>query len=276
MGRVALKVQYVGSQFYGWQRQSHHRSVQADLEDAIASRVNHPVIIHGAGRTDTGVHALGQVAHFDTHSRITAAQWRLILNNCLPDDIVIRASVAVPWQWHARFSAEWRQYRYLIWNDPLPHAFWRLFSWQVRQPLDIQPMQAALTGLRGEHDLDVFRMAGSKRKDSWVQVHQVRCDRDQHLISIDVRARGFLYGMMRLLVGSLVKVGSGELSVADFEATWRSRTQPPVRFSAPAAGLCLTGVGYTPDPFASDLPAQDSCANAGQGDTLVWFPFGDD
>ncbi len=137
-------------------------------------------------------------------------------------------------------------------------------------------MQAALTGLRGEHDLDVFRMAGSKRKDSWVQIHQVRCVRDQHLISIDVRARGFLYGMMRLLVGSLVKVGSGELSVADFEATWRSRTQPPVRFSAPAAGLCLTGVGYTPDPFASDLPAQDSCANAGQGDTLVWFPFGDD
>lgn len=266
MGRVALKIQYVGSQFYGWQRQSRHRSVQATLEDVIASRTGHPVVVHGAGRTDAGVHASGQVAHFDTLASIPTEQWRLILNNCLPTDIVIAAAEDVPWQWHARFSASWRQYRYLVWNHEVPHAFWRLFSWQWRQPLVTEPMHSALTQLVGEHDLEIFRMAGSKRADSIVDVMHVNCDRQGSLIRIDVRAKGFLYGMMRLLVGSLIKVGTGELSLDGFAAMWRDRTVAPTRFSAPAAGLCLTGVGYPQNPF-------EKC---GEGDTLVWFPFGDD
>ncbi|MGK7913611.1 MAG: tRNA pseudouridine(38-40) synthase TruA [Synechococcus sp.] len=247
--RLVLKLQYLGTRFFGWQRQPRHRSVQQDLEQTIARLTGESVVVSGAGRTDTGVHASGQVAHFDTHSPIPIDRWGFALNNALPSDVVVRAVSEVAEDWHARFTATWRSYRYAIWNAESPDVFWRLFSWHHRHPLSDRDMQAALLSLVGEHDLEVFRLSGSQRAHSRVQVQSVDCWRSGPLIWIDVKASGFLYRMMRLLVGALASVGLGEIAPGDFERMWRDRNRPAIRFSAPAQGLCLTGVGYPSDPF---------------------------
>lgn len=250
--RIALRVQYLGAQFHGWQRQARHRSVQQVLEEAVASRAGHFAVIHGAGRTDTGVHAAGQVCHFDTRSPIPCDQWRLVLNNCLPEDVAILVSTQVSPEWHARFSASWRRYRYLILNQQLPDVFWRPFSWHHRDPLDVKMMDYALQSIVGAHDLEAFRRAGSPRPHSWVTVQQVSCQQAGNLISVEVQASGFLYRMMRLLVGALAYVGRQELSPQGFEQLWQTKdwTSLRSRYCAPPQGLCLIGVGYPQDPFA--------------------------
>lgn len=247
--RIALRVQYLGSTFHGWQRQAAHRSVQGVLEEAIASRAGHKVTVHGAGRTDAGVHAAGQVAHFDTTS--TIRDWSLVLNACLPEDVAVLAAAEVPNSWHARFSATRRRYRYLILNRERPDVFWRLFSWHVRWPLQVERMAEALNSLLGEHSLEAFRCTGSKRAHSTVQVQEVLCQRLGEMVSIEVQASGFLYRMMRLLVGSLQVVGRGELSPEGFVRLWQHNdwSQMRTRYSAPPQGLCLTDVGYAADPF---------------------------
>ncbi|MGK7907262.1 MAG: tRNA pseudouridine(38-40) synthase TruA [Synechococcus sp.] len=258
--RIALKLQYLGTRFFGWQRQPHHRSVQEELERTITRLTGEPVVISGAGRTDTGVHACGQVAHFDTHSPIPLDRWGFALNNALPTDVVVRAVTGVAADWHARFSATWRSYRYAIWNIEYPDVFWRLFSWHHRHPLDDCRMNSALQTIVGEHDFEVFRLSGSKRLHSRVHIQAVECWRSGPLIWIDVKASGFLYRMMRLLVGALVSVGLGDLSPQEFELMWR-RDRPAIRYSAPAQGLCLTGVGYSSDPFqASQMELSPTAA----------------
>lgn len=260
--RVALVIQYLGTHFHGWQRQPNQRSVQADLEAAIASVVNEKVTIHGAGRTDTGVHASGQVAHFNTTAPIPAHRWASVLNARLPDDVLIRASAEVHDDWHAQFSASWRRYRYTLFTDARPNLFLTPFVWHYYfEPLDVQNMQAALNPLLGQHHLSAFRRAGSSRKDSWVEIQDVVCDRlaitDQRfsnsLIHIEVQARGFLYGMMRLLVGLLVQVGRGIMSPEHFTTLWQNERRDLVKYSAPAKGLCLLRVGYPDFPFHPEV-----------------------
>ncbi|MDX2272320.1 MAG: tRNA pseudouridine(38-40) synthase TruA [Cyanobacteriota bacterium] len=254
--RIALKLQYLGTHFWGWQRQPRHRSVQAVLEEAIASRAHHPVVVHGAGRTDTGVHAGGQVAHFDTFSPIAADHWPEVLNNCLPADVAVLAASEVAQDWHARFSACWRRYRYLLFNQELPDVFWRPFSWHHRLPLNVSLMTAALQSLLGDHNLEAFRRAGSRRPHSWVRVDEVLCRQQEPLIWIEVQASGFLYRMMRLLMGALTVVGRGELTPEEFVQLWQQNdwSGARCRYSAPPQGLCLTGVGYPDDPFPNGIP----------------------
>ena len=259
--RVALVIQYLGTHFHGWQRQPRDRSVQADIEQVIESVAGHPVTLHGAGRTDTGVHAAAQVAHFETSAPIPAHRWAAVLNSRLPDDVMIRGSAAVASSWHARFSALWRRYRYTIYTDRQPNLFLRPFSWHYyHQPLDVERMQSALTPLLGQHHLSAFRRAGSSRQHSWVTVHHASCNRiaadrsaQGSLIQIEVQASGFLYGMMRLLVGQLVQVGEGLRSPEDFTQIWQREQRDEVKHSAPAKGLCLLRVGYPQFPFAPDV-----------------------
>ncbi|ABW26288.1 MULTISPECIES: tRNA pseudouridine(38-40) synthase TruA [Acaryochloris] len=260
--RVALVIQYLGTHFHGWQRQPQHRSVQADIEDTLAEIVQHPVTLHGAGRTDSGVHAAAQVAHFDVESPIPAHRWASVLNARLPQDILIRGSALVPSDWHARFSATWRRYRYTLYTDPCPNLFLRPYSWHYYyQPLDVQRMQAALDPLIGRHHLAAFHRAGSSRPHSWVDVHEATCVQrptveakdSSPLIQIEVQASGFLYGMMRLLVGLLVQVGRGLRSPDSFTELWQAERRDQVKYSAPAKGLCLLRVGYPDFPFSPDV-----------------------
>ncbi len=143
--RVALVIQYLGTHFHGWQWQPNHRTVQEEIERAIESVLKRSIRIHAAGRTDSGVHAAAQVAHFDAPTRIPAQRWADILNSRLPGDILIRASAAVHSSWHARFSALWRRYRYTLYTDPRPNLFIRPFTWHYYyEPLDEAVIQAAL------------------------------------------------------------------------------------------------------------------------------------
>ncbi|MEM9538965.1 MAG: tRNA pseudouridine(38-40) synthase TruA [Cyanobacteria bacterium P01_E01_bin.42] len=252
--RVALVIQYLGTHFRGWQRQPEGRTVQGEIEAAIASVLGDRVAISGAGRTDSGVHAAAQVAHFNATGPIPAEKWATILNNSLPDDIIIRASAEVPSDWHACFSALWRRYRYTFYTDKRPNLFIKPFCWHYyRQPLSETRMQQALDPLVGRHHLAAFRRAGSPRKHSWVSVQAAECKRDGAFIRIEIQADGFLYGMVRLLVGLLVEVGNGTRSLENFTDIWVNQRRELVKYSAPAKGLCLLRVGYEEFPFAREV-----------------------
>nr|WP_156800850.1 tRNA pseudouridine(38-40) synthase TruA [Dactylococcopsis salina] len=254
--RVALVVQYLGTAFYGWQRQPHYRTVQEEIEKAINRTVSSSqwIPLHGAGRTDSGVHAAAQVAHFDVISPIPAEKFAIVLNKQLGNDLLIRASAQVASDWHARFSASYRRYRYTLYTANPPNLFLAPFSWHYYYaPLNTASIEAALKPLLGYHDLAAFCRAGSERSHTWVEVQAVQCIRKGSIVEIEIQADGFLYGMVRLLVGMLVKVGTGELSTEAFREIWQEKQRDRVKYSAPAKGLCLLRVGYEEFPFPESI-----------------------
>lgn len=252
--RVALVIQYLGTNFHGWQKQPDRISVQGCIEKAIESVVGHPTRIYGAGRTDSGVHAAAQVAHFEYSGPIPPDKWAKIINGRLPEGILVRASARVSADWHARFSAIWRRYRYTIYTDERPNVFVNQTCWHYYQSvLQESLIREALNPLLGEHELSAFKRTGSDRADSLVKVQAVECYRRGSFLCLEIQADGFLYGMVRLLVGMLVEVGVGKRSPESFTEIWQNKRRDEVKYSAPAKGLCLLRVGYPEFPFAKQL-----------------------
>jgi tRNA pseudouridine38-40 synthase len=252
--RVALVVQYLGTHFHGWQRQKSQRTVQEEIETAIATVLGYHVTLHGAGRTDAGVHAAAQVAHFTATGFIPAHKWATILNSYLPPDVLIRASASVSENWHARFSAIYRRYRYTIYTEDRPNLFVRPFSWHYYYScLDESLIAAALKPLLGKHHLAAFHRAGSARSHSWVEVQVAECWRSGPFIHIEIQANGFLYGMVRLLVGMLVQVGAKQRTLDNFSQIWQEQRRDEVRYAAPPQGLCLLRVGYPDFPLNPEI-----------------------
>ena len=252
--RIALVIQYQGTYFHGWQWQPKYRSVQEEIEKAISTIAGCKVTLYGAGRTDSGVHAAAQVAHFNVISRVPPSKWASILNSYLPEGILIRSSVGVSSNWHARFDAIYRRYRYTLYNDKLPNLFVKPFSWHYYQaPLDESLIEAALQPLIGKHHLAAFHRANSGRKHSWVNVQDVKCFRRGALVHIEIQADGFLYGMVRLLVGMLVQVATGKRTKEDFTQIWQQERREEVKYAAPPQGLCLLRVGYDDFPFPPEI-----------------------
>jgi tRNA pseudouridine38-40 synthase len=249
--RIALCLQYDGSAYCGWQRQRNAHSVQQTLEQAIAGLdPQGPNRTMAAGRTDTGVHAAAQVAHFEAAGPIPPERWAKALNGRLPATIRIRAAVEVDPSWHARFSASYRRYRYTIYNARTPNLFLAPWSWhRYQRRLDEQAMGQALEAMLGEHDFSAFQRAGSRRAHGRTTLQEVRLERQGDLISVELQASGFLYGMVRLVLSQLVAVGEGRLSGADFERRWRECQRLEVKEAAPPQGLCLLRVGYPKPVF---------------------------
>jgi tRNA pseudouridine38-40 synthase len=249
--RLALVLQYEGGPYCGWQRQPRDPSVQETLEAAIAQLDPHrPALAVAAGRTDSGVHAAGQVAHIDTAGPIPAHRWPAALNGRLPPSIRVRAAAEVPSDWHACFSASYRRYRYTLYNARTPNLFLAPWSWHRYQlRLDERLMEAALQGLLGEHDFAAFERAGSSRSHSRTTVQEVSLLRRGDLVEVEIQATGFLYGMVRLLMGQLVAVGETRLSLEAFERRWRRGARDEVKEAAPPQGLCLLRVGYPTEVF---------------------------
>ncbi len=241
-------MQYEGAPYCGWQRQSHPKgkpSVQLVLEQALHSL--DPTIngCAAAGRTDAGVHAAGQVIHFDSSGPIPAHRWPKALNGRLPASIRISAAGAVPGTWHACFSALHRRYRYTIYNGRTPNLFLAPWSWHRYQVLlNEEAMASALNGLLGEHDFRAFQRSGSRRAHARTTVQEVELHRQGDLLTLEIQASGFLYGMVRLLVGQLVCVGEGSLAPEMFKRRWQEGRRDEVRDAAPPQGLCLLRVGY--------------------------------
>jgi len=254
--RIALCLQYDGGPFCGWQRQPQHPSVQQTLDEAIEALDPLPAGVAtnlsrtiAAGRTDTGVHAAAQVVHFDCHGPIPAPRWAPALNGRLPGSIRVRASAAVAPDWHACFSATYRRYRYCIYNARRPNLFlapisWHRYQWRLQDQL----MEELLQELLGHHDFSAFQRAGSQRAHARTTVQEVSLQRDGDILTLEIQASGFLYGMVRLLVGQLVAAGEGRISPEQFRQRWRQQRRDEVKEAAPPQGLCLLRVGY-PEPI---------------------------
>lgn len=253
--RVALVIQYLGTHYYGWQRQPNHCSVQQTIEEAIVKICGKQTVLHSAGRTDTGVHAAAQVAHFDTTSMIPPYRWAKVLNVYLPEDILICGSAEVATDWHARFSATWRRYRYTIYTAAIPNLFVKQFSWHYYlDRLDEQLIHQALQPMLGEQDMAAFQRAGSSRPHSRLEIQDAQCWREGDFVYVEVQASGFLYGMIRLLLGQLVDVGRSRLNVESFTNRWQQKRRIEVKYAAPPQGLCLLAIGYADNPFAEFAP----------------------
>jgi len=269
--RVALAIQYLGTHYYGWQRQPNHRSVQQTIEEVISEICVKPTVLHSAGRTDTGVHASAQVAHFDTSSMIPPHKWEKVINSYLPDDILICRSTEVASDWHARFSATWRRYRYTIYTATSPNLFVSRFSWHYyHDRLNESLIHQALQPMLGNQDMAAFQRAGSSRPHSRLELQEALCWRDGDFVHIEVQASGFLYGMIRLLVGQLVDVGRSSLAIADFTDIWKQQRRTEVKYAAPPQGLCLLSIGYADNPFVELASRQQTLSlKTNQAITLV-------
>ena len=252
--RVALVFQYDGSGFKGWQNQKDSITVQGTLEEKIAELDPiRPVKAVAAGRTDSGVHASGQVVHFDCSGPIPMHKWASALNGRLPASIKVLEAVGVPSDWHACYSAKYRRYRYSIFNGSYPNLFLQNICWhKYRFKLDIDLMNHALNDLLGLHDFAAFQKAGSNRSNSLTTVQDVSISRDGDIVTVEIQASGFLYGMVRLLMGQLVAVGEKRLSVEKFIHRWRKGLRSEVKEAAPPHGLCLIRVGYEENIFSKD------------------------
>jgi len=248
--RVALLIQYDGSNYSGWQRQKNATTVQEILERALLKISYHDVKTFAAGRTDAGVHASGQVVHFDIDCVIPVNNYSNILNIILPSTIRILESVEVKDSWHACYSAIYRHYRYVINNSKFPNLFINNWSWhRYQKSLDEVLMFNASKTMEGEHDFFAFQKSGSKRINSITKIKNIDIKRVEDLIFVDIKATGFLYGMVRLIIGQLVLVGENKISPEIFTDRWVNKKKNDVKESAPAKGLCFVNAVYEENVF---------------------------
>ena len=256
--RIALGIEYDGTSYNGWQRQKTGLGVQQRLEEALSLVANEKVELVCAGRTDTGVHASGQVVHFDTESERSERGWLLGANTNLPEDISVTWVKPVDQDFHARFSAIARSYRYLILNRLERSALHRNRAWWVYEPLDEAPMQAAAQQLLGEHDFSAFRSAACQANTAVREITAISVSRSGDWLTIDVTANAFLMNMVRNIVGSLAAVGLGEQGVEWIGGVLEGRDRKAGGITAPPHGLTLVGVEY---PEAFGVPAA-GCSRA--------------
>jgi tRNA pseudouridine38-40 synthase len=243
--RYKLTIEYDGAPFVGWQRQDNGPSIQGALEDAVFAFCGEHVAVQGAGRTDTGVHALGQVAHLDLAGEKPGDTVQAAVNFHLkPDPIVVTRTEIVPADFHARFSATARRYRYLILNRRSPPALDRGRVWHVPVALDAVAMAGAASLLIGRHDFNSFRSAACQAASPVKTLDQLDVTRDGDIIRIDVGARSFLHNQVRILVGTLQLVGRGQWTKRDVADALAARDRTRAGPTAPPQGLCLMAVRY--------------------------------
>ena len=244
--QLRLTVEYDGEAYKGWQLQPDGPTVQAVLEAALTTALREPVRVRGAGRTDAGVHARGQVAAVRvTQVPADLAKLQKSLNALTPDDVAVREIAVVDDDFDPRRQARSRVYEYRILNAPAPSPFWRRHAWYLPRALDVEAMAAAAAVLVGEHDFAAFRAADAEVLRSTVRRALVsRIDREDELLVYRIEATAFLKHMVRNIIGTLVEVGSGARPAADVSAVLASRDRGRAGPTAPPHGLCLVAVRY--------------------------------
>ena len=258
--KLAACIEYDGSPYYGWQRLAHGPTVQAHVEQALSQVAAEPISVVCAGRTDTGVHGIGQIIHFETQAIRPERGWLFGTNAHLPDSIAMRWIQPVAEYFHARFSAHTRRYRYIILNrQSRPALLSQRVCWQ-HQRLDADNMHQAAQVLIGEQDFSSFRAAGCQARHAMREILELNVSRTGDFIYIDIVANAFLHHMVRNIVGSLLKVGSGERPVTWIAEVLALKDRTKAGVTAPAAGLYFVHVTY-PDvfglPTTYTLPSYD-------------------
>ena len=249
--KIALGIEYDGSRYYGWQRQNEVRSVQEKLEKALSQVANEPITVFCAGRTDAGVHGTGQVVHFETTALRKDAAWTLGVNANLPGDIAVRWVKAVPDDFHARFSATARRYRYIIYNHRLRPAVLSKGVTHFYEPLDAERMHRAAQCLLGENDFTSFRAVQCQSRTPWRNVMHINVTRHGPYVVVDIKANAFVHHMVRNIVGSLMEVGAHNQPESWIAELLAAKDRTLAAATAKAEGLYLVAVDY-PDRF--DLP----------------------
>jgi tRNA pseudouridine38-40 synthase len=245
MGNLKLVIEYDGTDYHGWQKQDRHATIQGILEEKIGILTREAVTVIGSGRTDSGVHALHQVAHVRINGDVDCDKFRHAANAILPRDIVIKDVADVPLSFHARFNVTTKEYRYQIWNDPVPTALYRRYFWHIPNPLDVDSMEKGAGFLLGTHDFQSFCGAGSKIKDYIRTLHHITIEREgRGKIFISMAANGFMRHMVRNIVGTLVDVGRGKQLPQDVETIRNAQDRKRAGMTAPAHGLFLVNVCY--------------------------------
>lgn len=253
---MALLLEYQGQQFYGWQSQTGLRTVQGELEIALSRIANETIEVICAGRTDRGVHALGQVVHFDTQASRPLYGWLSGSNRYLPKDIVIRSLRVVPESFHARFSAVRRSYRYVILNQSVRSALQEGLMTCYHKPLDAELMHQAAQHLVGTHDFSALRAKECQAKSPIRTLYDIRVWRHHQQVSIEVTANAFLHHMVRNMVGSLLKVGTGHKPTSWIAEVLHSRDRAKAGVTAPPDGLYLKQIFYPNQVFSDEFFAE--------------------
>jgi len=248
MRNIKVTIAYDGTNYYGFQEQrgTKFRTVQEVIEERLSRLAGEQIRVIGAGRTDAGVHARGQVINFNPGNwPIPPERVAYALNSLLPRDIAALESVEVPPSFHARFSAVAKTYRYTIYNARVHSPFLRLYSYHVPRPLDVEAMQAGAALLIGRHDFSAFRALGTPVKSTVRTMLEACVSREGDLVYIDLKADGFLYHMARMIAGTLIRVGLGKIPPGEVAAILKSRDSLRGGPTAPARGLCLEKIEYT-------------------------------
>jgi tRNA pseudouridine38-40 synthase len=244
MKTIRLTIEYDGTDFVGWQWQANGISVQQVLEAALAQILGQAVRVTSSGRTDAGVHARGMVVHFQTERELPLTAYREGVNAHLPPDVAVReAAVAGP-DFHARFDARGKWYRYTICQTPVRLPLVARTSWQLGCALDEEAMRQAAAILVGRHDFAAFRASGCAAVSTVREIFSLEILRQENLLYIDVRGSGFLRNMVRILVGTLVEIGRGKMPLAELRRLLREGVRKGAGPTAPAQGLCLMEVWY--------------------------------
>lgn len=242
--RWAAGVEYEGTAYHGWQSQPHAASVQDALETALARVADAPIRVVASGRTDAGVHAKGQIVHFDTAARRGARAWLLGSNRYLPADVAVQWVMPVDASFHARYSALARDYRYWLIDRAAPTALWRHRAHHSHYPLDAEAMHAAAQVLLGEQDFSAFRAAACQSRTPYRNVHHVCIERAGPWLRVDISANAFVHHMVRNIVGSLLLVGDGRRPPDWIGRVLAGRDRRRAGMTAPARGLILWHVHY--------------------------------
>ncbi|MEG6566616.1 tRNA pseudouridine(38-40) synthase TruA [Thermoanaerobacterium saccharolyticum] len=244
MRNIVLVIEYDGTNYHGWQMQKNAVTVQEVITKAIKKITSEDVNLIGSSRTDAGVHALNQVANFISNCNIPLSKLPNALNSVLPKDIVIRDAYEAGMDFHSRYSAKGKRYKYIIYNRKFNSPICRNYSWHISDELDLDKMVESLTYLKGTHDFSAFKASGSSVKDSIRTVRDISLRKNDFNVEFEIEADGFLYNMVRIIVGTIVDVGLGKINPIYVKEILESKDRGMAGKTAPPQGLFLTKIYY--------------------------------
>ncbi len=245
MRNIKLLLQYEGTRYQGWQRQtSSDNTIQGKLETLLTRMCGEPIELQASGRTDAGVHAMGQVANFRTDSEMSVEEMQAYMNNYLPEDIaVVAVSEAAP-RFHSRLNATGKCYCYRIINSAVPQVFWRRYALEVPEHLDVKAMEQAALLLLGERDFKSFTSAKKGKKSTVRRIDRIAIEREEDMLTFTFEGNGFLHHMVRILMGTLLEVGMGKRAPESMTDILEAKSREAAGYLVPAKGLMLVKVSY--------------------------------
>lgn len=245
MRNIKLVIEYDGSRYQGWQRlKTTDQTVQGKIETVISKMLEQDIQIIGSGRTDAGTHAKGQIANFHTDSNMTLQEMHKYINNYLPQDIVVKKVSEAAERFHSRYNTTGKKYTYYIWNHCIPSAFNRKYSVNIEETLDIELMKKAAKKLVGTHDFIGFSSLKKSKKSTVRTIKEINITKEGHMLKVDFIGDGFLYNMIRIIMGTLIEIGSKEKDVSCIDKVFETNTRAYAGKTLPAQGLFLEEVYY--------------------------------